>query len=199
MSETSGRDRIRNHGALTAGSSLEPGLSSEAFRGAFRNHPGGVAVVTADAGRGPVALTATSVISVSATPPLLVFSVSVLSSATPTILESPSVVVHLLWAEQVDLARLCATSGADRFADTGAWARLPTGEPYFVAAPVSIRGAIAATFTAGASTLVVVNATHAHYASPDIAARSDAPRPLVYHNRTWHQLSEQSQVMPGAQ
>ncbi|MFJ9353043.1 flavin reductase family protein [Streptomyces mirabilis] len=155
--------------------------------------------MTADTGRGPVALTATSVISVSATPPLLVFSVSVLSSATPTILESSSVVVHLLGADQVDLALLCATSGADRFADTGSWARLATGEPHFVAAPVSIRGTVAATFTAGASTLVVVNATHAHYASPDAAARSDAPRPLVYHNRTWHQLSEQSQMVPGAQ
>ncbi|MFJ9243888.1 flavin reductase family protein [Streptomyces sp. NPDC101776] len=199
MSETADRDQTRKHVALIDESSLEPGLSAEAFRGAFRNHPGGVAVVTADTGRGPVALTATSVISVSATPPLLVFSVSVLSSATPTILESSSVVVHLLGADQVDLALLCATSGADRFADTGSWARLVTGEPHFVAAPVSIRGTVAATFTAGASTLVVVNATHAYYAAPDVAARSDAPRPLVYHNRTWHQLSEQSQMVPGAQ
>ncbi|MER5520862.1 flavin reductase family protein [Streptomyces sp. NPDC002763] len=189
MSETTDRDHIRQHIALIDEASLEPGLSADGFREAFRNHAGGVAVVTADAGRGPVALTATSVISVSATPPLLVFSVSALSSATPTILESSSLVVHLLGAGQVDLARLCATSGADRFADTAAWTRLPTGEPHFVAAPVSIRGAIAATFAAGASTLVVVNATHAHYA-PTNDALSDALRPLVYHNRTWHQLSE---------
>ncbi|MFF4116198.1 flavin reductase family protein [Streptomyces sp. NPDC001714] len=199
MSETTDRDQTREHIALIDDASLEPGLSADAFREAFRNHAGGVAVVTADAGRGPVALTATSVISVSATPPLLVFSVAALSSATPTILESSSVVVHLLGAGQVGLARLCATSGADRFADTGAWARLATGEPYFVAAPVRIRGSIAATFAAGASILVVVNATHAYYAPTDAAAPGDASRPLVYHNRTWHQLSEQSQLVSGTQ
>ena len=101
-------------------------------------------------------------------------------------------------AGQVDLARLCATSGADRFADTGAWARLATGEPYFVAAPVCVRGTVAATFAAGASTLVVVNATHAHHAPTGADARSDASGPLVYHNRTWHQLSELSQLVPAA-
>ncbi|MFC8519387.1 flavin reductase family protein [Streptomyces sp. NPDC057257] len=198
MSKTADRDQTRRHVALIDDDSLEPGLSADGFREAFRNHPGGVAVVTADAGLGPVALTATSVISVSATPPLLVFSVSALSSATPTILESSSVVVHLLGAGQVDLARLCATSGADRFADTESWARLATGEPYFVAAPVCIRGSIAATLAAGASTLVVVNATHAHYGPTDDAARSAGPRPLVYHNRTWHQLDELSQLVSGA-
>ncbi|MEV7976715.1 flavin reductase family protein [Streptomyces sp. NPDC086519] len=199
MSEITARDHLRKHVALIDDASLEPGLSADGFREAFRNHAGGVAVVTADAGRGPVALTATSVISVSATPPLLVFSVSAFSSATPTILESSSVVVHLLGAGQVDLARLCATSGADRFADTTAWTRLTTGEPYFVAAPVGIRGSIVATFAAGASTLVVVNATDAHYAPTDFAAPSDASRPLIYHNRTWHQLSELSELVSGAQ
>ncbi|AYC35825.1 MULTISPECIES: flavin reductase family protein [Streptomyces] len=199
MSKTADRNQTRQHVTLIDDGSLEPGLSADGFREAFRNHPGGVAVVTADAGRGPVALTATSVISVSATPPLLVFSVAALSSATPTILESSSVVVHLLGAGQIDLARLCATSGADRFADTEAWARLATGEPYFVAAPVCIRGTIAATFAAGASTLVVVNATHAHYGPTGAAARSDASRPLVYHDRTWHQLNEQSQLVSSAQ
>lgn len=69
-------------------------LSAEDFKAAFRNHPAGVAVITADPGDGPVALTATSVFSVSATPPLLVFSVSELSSAAPAIARSTSVVVH---------------------------------------------------------------------------------------------------------
>lgn len=41
-------------------------LSATDFRGIFRRHPAGVTVVTADAGSGPVALTATSVASMSA-------------------------------------------------------------------------------------------------------------------------------------
>ena len=55
-------------------------LSPDEFKAAFRGHPAGVAVITADAG-GPVALTATSVSSVSADPPLLIFSISAQSSA----------------------------------------------------------------------------------------------------------------------
>lgn len=197
MSEITDGYQARKHVALIDEAALEPGLSADAFREAFRHHPGGVAVVTADAGRGPVALTATSVVSASATPPLLVFSVSALSSAAPTFLEASSVVVHLLGAGQVDLARLCAASGADRFADTASWARLATGEPYFVDAPVCVRGSIAATFAVGASTLVVVNATHAHHAPTDASGRGDASRPLVYHNRTWHQLGEHSELVSG--
>ncbi len=177
---------------------LEPSLSADAFREAFRNHAAGVAVVTADAGKGPVALTATSVFSVSATPPLLVFSASTSSSATSTILESSSVVVHLLQAGQVALARLCATSGVDRFENTAAWARLASGEPYFVEAPVLVRGRIVATFEAGTSTVVIVEATHAHYPRAETIAETDASGPLVYHNRTWHELSELSQLASAA-
>ena len=87
------------------------------FTAAFRAHPAGVALVTADAGGGPVALTATSVASVSADPPMLMFSVSDASSSSPTIAVADTVVVHLLRAEQLHLAKLGATSGIDRFAD----------------------------------------------------------------------------------
>ncbi|MEG0161907.1 MAG: flavin reductase family protein, partial [Aurantimicrobium sp.] len=90
-------------------------LSADEFKLAFRNHPAGVAIVTADAGKGPVAMTVTSVFSVSAEPPLLVFSASAQSSATPTIAEADTVVIHLLGADQLHLAKLAATSGANRF------------------------------------------------------------------------------------
>ena len=122
--------------------SSEPVLGAEDFKAAFRNHPAGVAVITADAGDGPVGLTATSVFSVSAEPPLLVFSLSATSSSTPTLSRASTVVVHLLSEAELDIAILCATSGIDRFADTSIWARLPTGEPYFTATPVWIRGRI---------------------------------------------------------
>lgn len=171
-------------------------LSAEDFKAAFRNHPAGVAVITADAD-GPVALTATSVFSVSADPPLLVFSLSAQSSSTPTLMRADTVVVHLLSADQLDLAILAATSGIDRFADTSIWSRLETGEPYFVAAPVWIRGRVVDRMEAGASTVLAVEALEARSpqrGSPDVdAARS---RPLVYHNRTWHELGEGSKITP---
>jgi flavin reductase (DIM6/NTAB) family NADH-FMN oxidoreductase RutF len=59
-----------------AGSDVEP----ELFRRVFAGHASGVAVVTA-AGRDPVGFTATSVVSVSAEPPLLSFNVSLTSSS----------------------------------------------------------------------------------------------------------------------
>ncbi|MEY2849060.1 MAG: hypothetical protein RI885_1727 [Actinomycetota bacterium] len=175
----------------------EPVLSAEEFKAAFRNHPAGVAVITADAGEGPVALTATSVFSVSADPPLLVFSLSATSSSTPTLMRSETVVVHLLSAGQLDLALLAATSGVDRFADTGIWSRLETGEPYFLAAPVWIRGRVVDRMQAGGSTVLAVEALEAktpERGSPEADAANS--RPLVYHNRTWHELGEATKITP---
>lgn len=172
-----------------------PVLPAERFKAAFRNHPAGVAVITADAGDGPVALTATSVFSVSAEPPLLVFSLSATSSSTPTLVRAETVVVHLLSAGQLDIAVLGATSGIDRFADTSIWSRLETGEPYFVAAPVWIRGRVVDRMEAGASTVLAVEALEAR--TPERGSReadAENSHPLVYHNRTWHILSEQSKL-----
>jgi flavin reductase (DIM6/NTAB) family NADH-FMN oxidoreductase RutF len=170
-------------------------ITADDFKSAFRNHAGGVAVITADIGNGPVGLTATSVISVSVEPPILVFSVSELSSSTPTIREADTVVVHLLGADQLGIAKLCATSGIDRFEDTSQWARLVTGEPFFPSAHAWIRGKVVNTMAAGGSTVIAVQALQA--VSPDLSNADEAreERPLVYHNRTWHVLGEHSRLI----
>lgn len=169
--------------------SLTEGLSPEEFKMAFRHHPAGVAVITADIGTGPVGLTASSVFSVSADPAVLVFSLSADASATPTILQAETVVVHMLLADQIDLAKLCATSGVDRFADTSMWDRLPTGEPYFKNVQARIRGRIINKMPIGNSTVVAVHALEAYV--PD---EEPASNPLVYHNRTWHHLGPHSKI-----
>jgi flavin reductase (DIM6/NTAB) family NADH-FMN oxidoreductase RutF len=168
-----------------------PSITVDEFKSAFRNHPGGVAVITADAGDGPVGLTATSVVSASVGPNILAFSVSEFSSSTPTIRSADTVVVHLLNAEQLDIAKLCATSGIDRFADTSLWSLLETGEPYFPSAPTWIRGKIVNSMAAGGSTIVAVEALEA---SPGLSGDTVPGKPLVYHNRSWHALGEASQI-----
>ncbi|MEZ5111676.1 MAG: flavin reductase family protein [Microbacteriaceae bacterium] len=173
--------------AVAARTELPPGLDAALFKLAFRHHAAGVAVVTADAGQGPVGMTVTSVFSVSAEPPLLVFAASAHSSAAATIANADTVVVHLLASAQLPIARLCATKGVDRFADTTMWDRLPTGEPYYVDTPVWIRGRIINTMDAGDSKVIVVHALEAHAPDADVD-------PLVYHNRTWHELSERSMI-----
>lgn len=179
----------------TAHRTLPNIVSADEFKRAFRNHPAGVAVVTADAGEGPVGLTATSVFSVSAEPPLLVFSISELSSSTPTIKRAETVVVHLLGADQISIAKLCATSGVDRFADKDSWSRLVTGEPVYHGAHAWIRGAVIARLEAGSSTLMVVQALQTSApAAGSAEASAEATRPLVYHNRAWHHLGEHSRL-----
>lgn len=175
----------------TRDGTAELGLAPDEFTLAFRNHAAGVAVVTADAGDGPVGLTATSVSSVSADPALFIFSVSDRASAAPTIRTADTLVVHLLGAGQLHLAKLCATSGIDRFADLSLWSRLETGEPYFPGAQSWIRGRVVNRMSAGGSTVIAVHALEAV-----IAEEQDASTPLVYHNRTWHSLGEHSALRP---
>ena len=165
------------------------GLSPEEFKLAFRNHAAGVAVITADAGAGPVGLTATSVFSVSAEPPLLVFSISGRTSSAPTIRSAETLIVHLLGRDQLDIARLCSTPGADRFGDTSIWDRLITGEPYFPAAHTWIRGRVINRMDAGDSTVVAVHALQVR-----LPATGAVGEPLVYHNRVWHALGGHSVI-----
>ncbi|MGA0567483.1 flavin reductase family protein [Rathayibacter sp. KR2-224] len=176
-------------GGVASSPSFE-GLTPEEFKLAFRHHPAGVALITADAGDGPVALTATSVFSVSAEPPLFVFSISDQSSSSQTIIRAATVVVHLLSAEQLALAKLGAARGVDRFADADSWKRLVTGEPYFTAAGTWIRGKVIDRMRAGGSTVIAAHAVQAHL--PD--ADGDAGSPLVYHSRTWHALGAHSRL-----
>ena len=170
-------------------------LSADEFKLAFRNHPAGVAIVTADAGKGPVAMTVSSVFSVSAEPPLLVFSASAMSSATATISEASTVVVHLLGADQLDLALLGAKSGANRFPDDIAWEKLPTGETVYSDAHAWIRGRTVNKLKAGNSTVFLIEALEAKTpAEGSTELDASAAHPLVYHNRTWHKLDSNSKL-----
>jgi flavin reductase (DIM6/NTAB) family NADH-FMN oxidoreductase RutF len=176
----------------TPGGHAFPSLSADDFKAAFRGHPGGVAVITADDGTGPVALTATSVSSVSADPPLLVFSVSAQSSSARALAAAKTVVVHLLDAQDLPLARLGATSGVDRFADTDSWSRLVTGEPVYHGVRAWIRGAVVNRMDAGGSTIFAVHALQSNLTRDPAAG--EAGDALVYHNRTWHRLGEHSRI-----
>lgn len=168
------------------------GITAEDFRFAFRSHPAGVAIVTADVGDGPVAMTVSSVASVSIDPPTLVFSASAISSSTPTIQRAETVVVHLLSADHVELAKLGARSGAERFGDDVRWGRLATGEPYYPDA-TWLRGRVTRRIDVQGATLILVEAIEAKPLERDWASE---PTPLVYHNRRWHVLTDKSALSP---
>lgn len=189
-------DAVAGPGSLRSPSSgVGPGFTGsvtpEDFKALFRGHPGGVAVITADAGDGPVALTATSVSSVSADPPLLVFSISAQSSAAPTLSQAETVVVHLLDARDLDLARLGATSGVDRFADTDRWGRLVSGEPVYRGVRAWVRCAVIDRMDAGGSTVIAAHALTSYIERGGEDGSGDA---LVYLSRSWHRLGEETRL-----
>lgn len=179
------------HDAHSSGEGASPRaeIGGEEFARAFRQYPGGVSVITADSPDGPVAFTATSVVSVSAAPPLLAFSISHRASTAASIRSARSYVVHFLGRDQLEIARLCATSGVDRFADTRLWARLPTGEPYFPSAPAWIVGSRIDQLDAETASLILLRATQSQ-----VDPKADGTPPLVYHNRAWHHLGDHSQL-----
>lgn len=169
------------------------GVGPDEFKAIFRHHAAGVSLITADAGSGPAALTATSVFSVSAEPPIFVFSISSSSSAAPVITSAETLVVHILDADRLDLAKLGATSGVDRFADASTWSRLSTGEPVFTGVSTWIRGRVINRMEAGNSTIVAVHALETSQSSATPETREHGA-PLVYHNRTWHSLGDHSAI-----
>lgn len=164
------------------------------FRAAFRHHPGGVTVITAKSPEGKhVALTATSLASVSLEPPLVVFSASAISSSTPVLNAAEHVIVHFIDADAIEIAKIGATSGIDRFEDTSMWTELETGERVFTDAPVWMRCKIVNRVDAAGSTLLVAEVVDTSLANGDADPR-DERDPLTYVNRTWHRLNDGSRV-----
>ncbi|MHA7210038.1 flavin reductase family protein [Arthrobacter sp. MDT1-65] len=162
--------------------------TADLFKDAFRTHPAGIAVITAEGPDGPVGLTASSVSSVSAEPPVLAFSVSTASSSAAALVRADTLVVHLLGADQLDTAQLFATRGADRFGGAVAWRPLPSGEPLLVDAPWALRCRILHRLPVGGSMILAAEVLSIERSRPDAAA------PLVYHNRSYHRLDDRSML-----
>lgn len=178
-------------GVPLAADLTELGISSGELRSLFGSYPSGVSVITANSAVGPVAMTVSSLSSVSADPPLLVFSASESSSSTPALRRSQTLVVHLVDEESFGVAALGAARGVNRFAESEPWSVLPTGEPYFISPKRRIRGRVVLKVEAGTATLFVVHALQSW-----IDTESAPGRPLVYHDRTWHALDLTSKLGP---
>ncbi|MEN5073372.1 flavin reductase family protein [Isoptericola cucumis] len=160
-------------------------LSADEFRSVFRGHPAGVAVVALRDGGRPVGFTATSVISVSAEPPLLAFSLATSSSSWPAVARARTVAVSFLAADQADLSARFATSGIDRFAG-GGWHSLGSGEPVVDGAAAWVRARVVERTPVGSSHLVTLQAV-AHHVAGDAS-------PLVFHDRGYHRLGGTTRV-----
>ncbi|WP_022919273.1 flavin reductase family protein [Ruania albidiflava] len=161
------------------------GLDTIGFKQLFRQHPAGVAVITFAGPEGPMGFTATSVISVSAAPPMLAFAIAASSSTWQTLQQAQTVLVNFLDAPSAHLSARFARRGTDRFAGVE-HRRLPTGEPLLTEAAAWVRSRVAQHVPTGESHLVTLHALEAQI------ARTSAP--LVYHDRTYHGLGQHSRL-----
>jgi flavin reductase (DIM6/NTAB) family NADH-FMN oxidoreductase RutF len=157
---------------------------AKAFLTAFRHHPAGVAIITGDAGDGPAALTISSLVSVGLEPPTVAFSLSDASSSARALQRCDTVVVHFARRRNMQLARLCATSGAARFGPDVEWARLATGEPYYSEVEMWFRAAIRGRLASPCALLVTAELLEASA----LEREPTEVETLVYANRAWHGL-----------
>ncbi len=161
---------------------------SEAFREAFRLHPAGVAILSTDLAGQPIAVTVSSLISVSAQPPTVAFSLSATSSSAAAIRQAGTLVIHFLRLDDVPLADLCASRGAERFGPGINWTRLPSGEPRYTDVGVWFRARIVAETEVAGAVLMAAELLEGQVAK---AATKPEMTSLVYLNRHWHGVRPQ--------
>jgi flavin reductase (DIM6/NTAB) family NADH-FMN oxidoreductase RutF len=154
---------------------LDPSL----FRGLFRRHAAGVAVITTQSAN-PVGFTATSLVAVSVEPPMLCFNVSRGSSSWPAVESAHYLAVHLLGEHQQELAATFARSGADRFAAPTVWHRGPYDVPLLDDVLAWMVCRIETRVEAGDHAVVIGQVVEADY--------HPAHRPLVYHDGAFTRL-----------
>ena len=163
----------------------EPQLSPQQYKEVFRQHPAGVAVIALRDGERRIGFTATSVISVSAAPPLLAFSLASTSSSWAPLSRARTLAISFLSSVQDDVSARFATSGIDRFA-AGGWTALESGEPVIDGAVSWVRGRIVQRAPVGGSYLVSLRALQ--------HGLSEEALPLVYHDRTYHRIGDHTAV-----
>lgn len=102
---------------------------SQVFLEAFRRHGAGIAVVTLLKSDGqPTGFTATSLASLSASPPLATFNMSQTASSWSSMKLEREVLIHMLSAESTELAQKMAGEASQRF-DGDHWTEGPNGLP----------------------------------------------------------------------
>jgi flavin reductase (DIM6/NTAB) family NADH-FMN oxidoreductase RutF len=149
------------------------------FKAAFRRHAAGVALVVCQGPDGPRGITASSVASVSAAPPMLSFSVLRSSKTAAALVPGAGIHVVLLGEQHRHLATDFATTGAPRFTAEQGWKTSGT-LPELPSAPATLRCRLAQLVPAGESWLALGEVT-------DVDLGRDG-RALVHHDRTYVSL-----------
>lgn len=153
---------------------------AEQFKAAFREHPAGIALITATTPEGPVGLTASSVASVGLDPVALTFSVTRATGSAGALLLADTFLVHLLDARQLAVAEQFAVSGGERFTAAQGWETLPTGEPHLPGVRAALRCRAIQVTPVGASSAVIAEVLD--------VIEGDSGEALIYLDRAFRVL-----------
>ncbi|MCW4464638.1 flavin reductase family protein [Glutamicibacter sp. MNS18] len=158
------------------------------FRAAFRAHPAGVALITANPHGRPVGLTVSSLASLSVDPVAVSFSLTRSSGSAGAVLQAPTFMIHLLGEEHSELADAFARPDGQRFTAGQNWRELENGEPYFPLAPVAFRARMHSSLQVGPSRLIAAEVIDIHH--------GPASQHLLYQDRTYLGLSGARRLDP---
>lgn len=155
---------------------------AERFKTAFRDHPAGIALITANTPDGPAGLTASSVASVGLDPVALTFSVTRATGSAGMLLDADTMLVHLLDARHVQIAQQFSFTGGERFTPEQGWNFLETGEPYLPGVRSALRCRALQVTPVGASSAVIAEVLD--------VIEGEGGQPVVYLNRAFRGLAE---------
>ncbi|MET9570907.1 flavin reductase family protein [Streptomyces virginiae] len=160
-------------------------VSPAEFRAVLGNFASGVTVITAPPGQdedGPAGFACQSFASLSLDPPLVTFMVARTSTTWPRIARAGVFCVNILGAEQGELCRSFAVSGADKFSGVTHTPAPVTGSPQLDAVPAWIDCRIHAVHTGGDHLIVV-----GRVVAMGAAGEGD---PLLFHKGRFGRLAD---------
>ncbi|CAN7142621.1 flavin reductase family protein [Phenylobacterium sp. LjRoot225] len=138
-----------------------PRAKPAAFDAGLRRLATAAAIVACNGADGPRGLRTTSLATVSAAPPRLLFSVDKSASAHEALIAAESVSISLLDAEQRDVAAAFLADASDRF-EPASWRLARSTPPELRDALAAFAGPIRCRIDAGAATIFIVDISTAH-------------------------------------
>lgn len=156
-----------------------PTIGNAEFRSAMAAVASTVSVVTARRGDEVIGRTATSVISLSATPPALLISIDIVSRMADIIAKTGGFSIAMLADDQALVADAFAgrLDPADRFG-AGDWSRWPSGNPMLLGAVTAFDCEVIGAMETG---------THVLFAGAIIEAETTTSRtPLLWQRHGYH-------------
>lgn len=151
---------------------------TDALLATFRRHASGVSVITCnDPAGNPVGFTATSITSLGANPPLIMFSVACGASSWDAISKAEFIAIHTLGERNLELAQRMAADHTKRFVQND-WVRGPHNVPVFNDATSALVAKIRQVINVENNAVVIADVVAGGVGEENPA--------LLYHQRGYH-------------